>query len=63
MIFKLTTSRENVYSGFAQVRFKPALLATEASYNLEVLDIAGIHVILSKKRTTKVLIRLRRCAG
>ena len=31
--------------------------------NFETLDIASIHVILSKQRTTKVLIRLRGCAG
>ena len=58
------TSRENVSLGiFDQVTFKPACSATEASYNLETLDIASIHIILSKQWTTKVLIRLRGCAG
>ena len=61
---KWATSRENLSSGiFNQVRFKSACSATEASENLETLDIASIHIILSKQRTTKVLIRLRGCAG
>ena len=41
----------------------PACSATEASQNLETLDKASIHIILSKQRTTKMLIRLRGCAG
>ena len=58
------TSRENVPSGiFKQVRFKPACSATEASRNLETLDIWSRHIILPMQRTTKVLIRLHRCAG
>ena len=59
------TSHENVSSEiFDQVRFKPACSATKASLNLETLDIASIHSItLSKQQTTKVLIRLRGCAG
>ena len=57
------TLRENVSSGiFDQVRFKPVCSATEASYNLETLEKASIH-ILSKQWTTNVLIRLRGCAG
>ena len=61
---KWARSRENVSSGnFHQVRVKPGCSTTETSYNLETLDIASIHIILSKKRTTKVLIRQRGCAG
>ena len=61
---KWATSRENVSSEiFDQVRFKPACSATEASYNFETLDITSMHIILSKQRTTKVLIRLRGCTG
>ena len=57
-------SRENVFSRiFDQVTFKPDCSATEASSNLVTLDRASIHIILSKQRTTKVLIRLRGCAG
>ena len=48
---------------FEQVRFKPACSATEASQNLETLDKASTHIILSKQWTTKVLIRLCRSAG
>ena len=43
---------------FDQVTFKPSCSATEAT-----LDIASIHIILPKQRTTKVLIRLRGCVG
>ena len=58
------TSPENVFSGiFDQVRFKPACSTTEASQNLETLDVASIHIILSKQWTIKVLIRLRGRAG
>ena len=64
MRIKWATTRENVSSGVCdQVTFKPTCSATETSYNLETLDIASIHIILSKQRTTKVLIRLRECAG
>ena len=48
---------------FYQVRFKPACSATETSLNLETLDIASTHIILSSQRTTTVLIRLRGCTG
>ena len=58
------TSHENVSSRiFNQVRFKPACWATETSWNLETLDRASIHIILSKQWKTKVLIRLHRCTG
>ena len=58
---KCTTSRENVSSKiFDQVRFKPVCSGTEASKNTQTLDIASIHIILSKQRATKALIRLRR---
>ena len=64
LVHTWASSRENVSSNiFDQVWLKPACPATEASYNLETLDIASIHIILSKQRTTKVLIRLRGCAG
>ena len=58
------TSRENVSSGiFDQVRFKPACSATESSYSLEILDLVSIGITLSRQRKTKMLIRLRACAG
>ena len=59
-----TSSHENVSSGiFDQVRFKPACSTTETSYNCETLAVASIHIVLSKQRTTKVLIRLCGYAG
>ena len=42
-----------------QARLKPACLATEASYSLDILDLSSINTLLPKQRTTKVLIRLR----
>ena len=58
------TSRDNVFSGVSeQVRHKPACSVTQASQRLEILDIETRCIILSKQRTTKTLIRLRRCAG
>ena len=42
---------------------KPACSATETSYSLEMMDLASIHIILSRQRTTKMKIRLRGCAG
>ena len=57
------TSWENLSSKFAtrQARLKPACSTTETSWTLESLDLARIYFILSKQRTTKVLIRLRGC--
>ena len=64
VVYIWAASRENVSSEFCdQVRFKLACSAAEASYSLETLRIANIHIVLSKLRTTKVLIRLRGCAG
>ena len=40
--------------------FKPVSSATETSLKIEISPVASLHMILSKKRTTKVLIRLRR---
>ena len=58
------TTRQNVSSGVSdQARHKSACAATEASKSLEISAIESRDIILSKQRTTKVLIRLRRCAG
>ena len=43
-----------------KVRFKPACSATE---KIEISFIASLEMILSKKRITKALIRLRGCVG
>ena len=45
-----------------QVRLKPACSAEETRYRLEVSDIETEDNILSRHRTTRVLIRLRGCA-
>ena len=46
-----------------KVRFKPAWSATETSQNSKTSLVASLDMILSNKQITKVLIRLRRCAG
>ena len=46
-----------------QARHKPACTATEAGLSLEISAIESRDIILSKQQTTKVLIRLRGCAG
>ena len=56
-------TRKSVFGVSDQVRLKPACSATEASQCLEILDIETRGIILSRKRTTKALIRLRGCAG
>ena len=43
--------------------FKPVSLATETSYKIEITPVASLHMVLSKKRITKALIRMRGCAG
>ena len=44
-----------------KVRFKPACSATKSGLKLEIKLLASLDMIPSKKRITKVLIRLRRC--
>ena len=56
-------TRKPVFGVFDQVRLKPACLAAETSWRLEISDIETGDIILSRKRTTKVLIRLHGCAG
>ena len=55
--------KKPVFSSFRPARHKPACAATEASKSLEISAIESNYIILSKQRTTKALIRLRRCAG
>ena len=56
-------TRKRVFRVCDLVRLKPACSATETSWSLEILDIETRGIILSEQRTTKVLIRLRECAG
>ena len=46
-----------------QMRLKLTCSATETSYRLVILDTETRGIILSRKRTTKALIRLHGCAG
>ena len=52
-----------VFGVFDQVVPKPACSATETSNKIEISPEAKLDMILYKKRITKVLIRLRGCAG
>ena len=54
-------TRKPVWGVCDQLRLKLACPASEVSKSLEFLDIASRDIILSKQRTTKVLIRLRIC--
>ena len=56
-------TRKPVFWVFEQVRLKPACAGIEASYRFEISDIETRDIVLSRQRTTKVLIRLRGCAG
>ena len=62
--YKLTSSWENVSSGVSdQVRLKLACSAAGASMRLAILVTETQDITLSRQQTTKVLIRLRGCAG
>ena len=56
-------TRKPVFRVCDQVRLKPACSATERLASLEILVLANIGIMLSRQRKTKVLIRLRGCAG
>ena len=56
-------TRKPVFRVCDQVRHKLACTATEAKQRLGMLDKEIGGIILSRQRTTKVLIRLRNCAG
>ena len=43
--------------------FKPVSSATESSQKIQISFQASLHMILSKKGITKVLIRLHGCTG
>ena len=56
-------TRKPVFGVCDLVRHKPACAATETSKSPEILDLESRDIILSRQRTTKVLIRLHECAG
>ena len=49
--------------GSNKARLKPVSSATETGLNIENLLVASLDLIISNKRITKALIRLRGCAG
>ena len=52
-----------VFGVSEKVRLKPVFSATETSWKIEISLLASLDMILSNKRITKALIRLRGCAG
>ena len=52
-----------VFGDSYKARLKPVSSATQASYKIEISPVASLQMILSKKRITNALIRLRGCAG
>ena len=55
--------RKPVFRVSDKGRLKPVSSAKETSRKIEISREASLDMILSKTRITKVLIRLRRCAG
>ena len=55
--------RKPIFGVSDQVRLKPACAAHGTSNGAESCAIASRGIILPRRQTTKVLIRLRRCAG
>ena len=56
-------ARKRVFGVSDKARLKPVSSATETSQKIEILREASLDMILSSKRITKALIRLRACAG
>ena len=61
--YMILVMRKPVFGVCNQLRLKLVCAATEASQWLEISDIETRDTILSRRRTTKVQIRLHRCAG
>ena len=56
-------TRKPVFRGFDQIRLKPVCSSKEAIYSNEIANIDTRDIILSRQRTTKVLIGLRGRGG
>ena len=56
-------ARKPVFGVSNKVSFKPFSSGTETSLKIENSPVANLQMILSTKRITKALIRLRGCAG
>ena len=55
--------RKPVFGVSIKAGFKPVSSATETSWKIEILPVARLNMVLSKKRITKALIRLHGCTG
>ena len=62
---KIWKSHLNIREGsdYEKASFKTVSSATQTGYKIENSLVASLHMILSAKRITKALIRLRGCAG
>ena len=56
-------ARKSVFRVSDKATFKPVSSATGISQKIEISPVASLHMILSTKRITKALIRLRGCSG
>ena len=69
ILHDLTSSQMGLVAGKSvfgvsdKASFKPVSSATETSYKVEISPVASLQMLLSKRRITKALIRLRGCAG
>ena len=63
VVLRLIWTSSPVFGVCDQLRLKPAYSAIETGQSLEISAIASRGIILSRRRTTKALIRLRGCAG
>ena len=52
-----------VFGASEKARLKPSFSATETSWKIEILLVASLDMVISKKRIPKVLISLCGCAG
>ena len=57
------SAKKPVFGVSNKVGLKPVSSTTTIPWNIEILLEARLDMILSKKRITKALIRLGRCAG
>ena len=56
-------TKQNMSSGFQKSEIQTSLLSYRDLLKIEILFVAILDIILSIKRKTKALIRLRVCAG
>ena len=55
--------KKPVFGVSAKARMEPVFSATETSFKIEISLVATLDMRISKKRITKALISLHRCAG